>query len=91
MGAVRQDVACSGAARSSVNILTAWSGDQGETRRHRVESRSHARAPWSCSPCWRPSRDRVASLEDQLGLDDESNLEFAEYGARAAQLANAMA
>jgi hypothetical protein len=30
-------------------------------------------------------------LEDQLGLDDESNLEFAEYGARAAQLANAMA
>jgi len=31
-----------------------------------------ARAPWSCSPCWRPS-SRTARFGDQLGLDDEAN------------------
>jgi hypothetical protein len=34
-----------------------------------------ARAPWSCSPCWRPS-SRTARFGDQLGLDDEANSEI---------------
>ena len=36
-----------------------------------------ARAPWSCSPCWRPS-SRTARLRDQLQLDDEVNSEIAD-------------
>ena len=38
--------------RSSVNILTAWPGRVAQALRA-----GRARAPWSCSPCWRPSRD----------------------------------
>ena len=48
-----------------------------------------ARAPWSCSPCWRPS-SRTARLRDQLQLDDEVNSEIADrytVGSRAAELA----
>ena len=39
-------------------------------------SRRRARAPWSCSPCWRPS-SRTARFRDQLQLDDEANSEIA--------------
>jgi hypothetical protein len=53
--------------RSSANILTAWPGRVAQAPRA-----GRARAPWSCSPCWRPS-SRTARLRDQLGLDDEAN------------------
>ena len=42
--------------RSSVNILTAWPGRVAQASRA-----GRARAPWSCSPCWRPSRDAHGS------------------------------
>ena len=38
--------------RSSVNILTAWPGRVAQAPRA-----GRARALWSCSPCWRPSRE----------------------------------
>ena len=38
--------------RSSVNILTAWPGRVAQAPRA-----GRARAPWSCSPCWRPSTE----------------------------------
>ena len=37
---------------SSVNILTAWPGRVAQAPRA-----GRARALWSCSPCWRPSRE----------------------------------
>jgi hypothetical protein len=49
--------------RSSANILTAWQGRVAQAPRA-----GRARAPWSCSPCWRPS-SRTARLRDQLGLE----------------------
>jgi hypothetical protein len=58
--------------RPSANILTAWPGRVAQAPRA-----GRARAPWSCSPCWRPS-SRTARLEDQLGLDDEANSEIAD-------------
>ena len=58
--------------RSSANILTAWPGRVAQAPRA-----GRARAPWSCSPCWRPS-SRTARLEDQLGLDDEANSQIAD-------------
>jgi hypothetical protein len=88
---LRQGVACSGAG-SSANTLTAWPG-----RVVQAPRAGRARAPWSCSPCWRPS-SRTARFEDQLGLDDETNSQIADTlrgsGAptatpRAAQLAMA--
>jgi hypothetical protein len=39
--------------RSSANILTAWPGRVAQAPRA-----GRARAPWSCSPCWRPSLAR---------------------------------
>jgi hypothetical protein len=57
-------------ALSSVNILTAWLGQVAQAPRA-----GRARAPWSCTPCWRPS-SRTARLEDQLRLDDEVNSEI---------------
>ena len=38
--------------RSFVNILTAWPGRVAQAPRA-----GRARAPWSCSPYWRPSRE----------------------------------
>ena len=38
--------------RSSANILTAWPGRVAQAPRA-----GRARAPWSCSPCWRPRRE----------------------------------
>ena len=58
--------------RSSANILTAWPGRVAQAPRA-----GRARAPWSCSPCWRPS-SRTARLGDQLQLDDEVNSEIAD-------------
>ena len=58
--------------RSSANILTAWPGRVAQAPRA-----GRARAPWSCSPCWRPS-SRTARFGDQLGLDDEANSEIAD-------------
>ena len=52
--------------RSSVNILTAWPGRVASATRA-----GRARDPWSCSPCWRPSRDGNG-VGDQLGLDGEA-------------------
>eukprot|EP00964_Phaeocystis_antarctica_P101012 scaffold66546_cov51-Phaeocystis_antarctica.AAC.1 len=43
---------CRALRRSSVNILTAWPGRVAQASRA-----GRARAPWSCSPCWRPSRE----------------------------------
>eukprot|EP00964_Phaeocystis_antarctica_P010561 scaffold5821_cov38-Phaeocystis_antarctica.AAC.1 len=43
---------CRALRRSSVNILTAWPGRVAQAPRA-----GRARAPWSCSPCWRPSRE----------------------------------
>eukprot|EP00964_Phaeocystis_antarctica_P104470 scaffold69582_cov58-Phaeocystis_antarctica.AAC.2 len=42
---------CRALRRSSVNILTAWPGRVAQAPRA-----GRARAPWSCSACWRPSR-----------------------------------
>jgi hypothetical protein len=53
--------------RSSANMLTAWPG-----RVAQAPGAGRVRAPWSCSPCWRPS-SRTARFGDQLGLDDEAN------------------
>ena len=36
-------------ALSSINILTAWPGRVAQAPRA-----ERARAPWSCTPCWRP-------------------------------------
>ena len=58
--------------RSSVNILTTWPGRVAQTPKA-----GRARAPWSCSPCWRPL-SRTARLGDQLQLDDEANSEIAD-------------
>jgi hypothetical protein len=58
--------------RSSANILTAWPGRVAQAPRA-----GRARAPWSWSPCWRPS-SRTARLRDQLGLDDEVNSQIAD-------------
>jgi hypothetical protein len=46
--------------RSSVNILTVWPGRVAQAPRA-----GRARAPWSYTPCWRPS-SRTARLRDQL-------------------------
>ena len=62
--------------RSSANILTAWPGRVAQAPRA-----GRARAPWSCSPCWRPS-SRTARLRDQLGLDDERELGNRRYADR---------
>ena len=43
---------CRALRRSSVNILTAWPGRVAQAPRA-----GRARAPWSCSPCWCPSRE----------------------------------
>ena len=43
---------CRALRRSFVNILMAWPGRVAQAPRA-----GRARAPWSCSPCWRPSRD----------------------------------
>ena len=43
---------CRALRRSSVNILTVWPGRVAQAPRA-----GRARAPWSCSPCWRPSRE----------------------------------
>ena len=61
--------------RSSANILTAWPGRVAQAPRA-----GRARAPWSCSPCWRPS-SRTARFRDQLQLDDEANSQIAGRGA----------
>jgi hypothetical protein len=73
--------------RPSANILTAWPGRVAQAPRA-----GRARAPWSCSPCWRLS-SRTARLEDQLGLDarldDEANSEIAngsDMGSSAARV-----
>ena len=58
--------------RSSANILTAWPGRVAQAPRA-----GRARAPWSCSPCWRPS-SRTARFRDQLQLDDEVNSQIAD-------------
>ena len=58
--------------RSSANILTAWPGRVAQAPRA-----GRARAPWSCSPCWRPS-SRTARFRDQLQLDDEANSQIAD-------------
>jgi hypothetical protein len=58
--------------RSSANILTAWPGRVAQAPRA-----GRARAPWSCSPCWRPS-SRTARFGDQLRLDDEANSQIAD-------------
>jgi len=42
--------------RSSVNISMAWPGRVASATRA-----GRARDPWSCSPCWRPSRDAHGS------------------------------
>ena len=79
---LRQGVACSGAG-SSANTLTVWPGRVAQAPRA-----GRARAPWSCSPCWRLS-SRTARLEDQLGLDDETNSEIAngsDMGSSAARV-----
>jgi hypothetical protein len=68
---LRQGVACTRRS-SSANILTAWPGRVAQAPRA-----GRARAPWSCSPCWRPS-SRTARFRDQLGLDDEVNSEIAD-------------
>ena len=66
---------------SSVSTLTAWPGRVAQAPRA-----GRARAPWSCTPCWRPS-SRTARLEDQLGLDDEANSQIADGEVtRAAEL-----
>jgi len=66
--------------RSSANILTAWPGRVAQAPRA-----VRARAPWSCSPCWRPS-SRTARLRDQLRLDDEASLQIADGGATGSRL-----
>ena len=60
--------------RSSANILTAWPGRVAQAPRA-----GRARAPWSWSPCWRPS-SRTARLRDQLQLGDEANSIIADGG-----------
>ena len=42
--------------RSSSNILTAWPG-----RVAQAPGAGRARAPWSCSPCWRPRQETHGS------------------------------
>ena len=42
--------------RSSINILTAWPGREYFSAGTKSGS-SRARAPWSCSPYWRPCRE----------------------------------
>ena len=69
--------------RSSANILTA--GGQGAGRVAQAPKAGRARAPWSCSPCWRPS-SRTARLRDQLGLDDDANSQIADGGATGSRL-----
>ena len=66
--------------RPSANILTAWPGRVAQAPRA-----GRARAPWSCSPCWRPS-SRTARLRDQLGLDDDANSQIADGGATGSRL-----
>jgi hypothetical protein len=66
--------------RSSANILTAWPGRLAQAPRA-----VRARAPWSCSPCWRPS-SRTARLRDQLRLDDEASSQIADGGATGSRL-----
>ena len=66
--------------RSSADILTAWPGRVAQAPRA-----GRARAPWSCSPCWRPS-SRTARLRDQLGLDDEASSQIADGGATGSRL-----
>ena len=58
--------------RSSANILTVWPGRVAQAPRA-----GRARAPWSCSPCWRLS-SRTARFRDQLQLDDEVNSQIAD-------------
>eukprot|EP00964_Phaeocystis_antarctica_P106026 scaffold70983_cov51-Phaeocystis_antarctica.AAC.2 len=43
---------CRALRRSSVNMLTAWPGRVAQAPRA-----GRTRAPWSCSPCCRPSRE----------------------------------
>jgi hypothetical protein len=57
--------------------LTAWPGRVAQAPTARA---GRARAPWSCTPCWRPS-SRTARLRDQLGLDDEASSQIADGGA----------
>jgi hypothetical protein len=61
--------------RPSWNILTAWPGRVAQSPRA-----GRARAPCSCSPCWRPS-SRTARFRDQRQLGDEANSIIADGGA----------
>jgi hypothetical protein len=56
--------------RSSANILTAWPvcGQRQVAQEPRA---GRARAPWSCSPCWRPSRENRTVEGPARAGDDE--------------------
>ena len=60
------------AALLSQHIDGRWPG-----RVAQAPKAGRARAPWSCSPCWRPS-SRTARFRDQLQLDDEANSQIAD-------------
>ena len=70
--------------RSSANILTAWPGRVAQAPRA-----GRARAPWSFTPCWRPSSITARledMLEDKLGLDHEANSQITDGGATGSRL-----
>jgi len=67
--------------RSSVNILTAWPGRVASATRA-----GRARDPWSCSPCWRPSRDAHGSRTSYSSTANRTR-KLPTTTARAAQLA----
>ena len=67
-------VACAKIAALVRQHMTGWPGRVAQAPRA-----GRARALWSCSPCWRPSREPHGwGLGDQLQLDDEVNSKIAD-------------